>query len=437
MDLWNKEITVANRFIYYYANFVKRVYGFVIQREGDNVPDEHYVGHFAPHPRDKRASRRRRRDRHPPVQEEFHRQGDPKAPLQVPKGRWQGTPETNEIVLFRYRKRPMLGYCQELQRKTLTVVAEDRRCLTVRRRALIYLTGAIASDDSNLFRTYAASVRALSSHIDLEEVWEIVREDGTPLSVSDIGSLYWDGEIDASRWAALCMHLEAGCPHFTADTNRAYLPLASEEVRNRKHALEGRKALDEEWDEFLNWLASGSDEAFDPGTLTEKQLHWLEQIRQFALWGDEARDRKQARAILAEASPGSKSRQRRAFELLASKGVWSEDENLDLIRSEIPVEFTDDVLRDAHEVDLGEILKHSPRRRLRWRRLFSLHFGALSHAALSLRRTWTGGYELGVHIPDAAAMVPKDSALDRAASDRMATIELPDRTVSRSDAGGF
>ena len=162
MDLWNKEITVANRFIYYYANFVKRVYGFVIRRDGANVPEEHYVGHFAPHPSDKRAPRRRR-DRRTPVQAEFHRQGDPKAPLPMPTGRWEGTPDPDEIVLFRYHKRLMLGYCQEIHRRTLSLVAEDRRHLTVRRNALIYLTGAGASDAALLPVSFAPSPLPLLS----------------------------------------------------------------------------------------------------------------------------------------------------------------------------------------------------------------------------------------------------------------------------------
>ena len=59
MDLWNKEITVANRFIYYYASFVKRIYGFVIRRDGDNVPEEHYVGHFVPRPSRKKVPQHR------------------------------------------------------------------------------------------------------------------------------------------------------------------------------------------------------------------------------------------------------------------------------------------------------------------------------------------------------------------------------------------
>ena len=33
----NKEITVANKFIFYYANFVEKIYGYVLGRDGSNI----------------------------------------------------------------------------------------------------------------------------------------------------------------------------------------------------------------------------------------------------------------------------------------------------------------------------------------------------------------------------------------------------------------
>ena len=44
MKLLSRDLTIANRFIYYYANFVRRIYGFVVRREGENVWTEHQVG---------------------------------------------------------------------------------------------------------------------------------------------------------------------------------------------------------------------------------------------------------------------------------------------------------------------------------------------------------------------------------------------------------
>ena len=44
MKLLSRDLTIANRFIYYYANFVKRIYGFVVRREGKNVWTERQVG---------------------------------------------------------------------------------------------------------------------------------------------------------------------------------------------------------------------------------------------------------------------------------------------------------------------------------------------------------------------------------------------------------
>ena len=71
------------------------------------------------------------------------------------------------------------------------------------------------------------------------------------------------------------------------------------------------------------------------------------------------------------------------------------------------------------------------RRRLR-RAFFSLRTGSddQPELAFSLRRRWRGGYELGIHIPDISACIPAGSALDRSASDRLATLRLPDLALT-------
>jgi len=49
--------------------------------------------------------------------------------------------------------------------------------------------------------------------------------------------------------------------------------------------------------------------------------------------------------------------------------------------------------------------------------------------ALSYRRRLFGGAEFGVHIPDIGALIPKDSHIDRDATERMAHIPFPDHPI--------
>ena len=121
--------------------------------------------------------------------------------------------------------------------------------------------------------------------------------------------------------------------------------------------------------------------------------------------------------------------QQYAFELMVRKRIWDPDENLDLLRSDLAIDFPTDVLKEADDFNLSRVLKG--RRRLR-RACFALRTGCDDHPelAFSLRRRWRGGYELGIHVPDIAACVPAGSALDRNASDRLATLRLPDLSLT-------
>ena len=113
---------------------------------------------------------------------------------------------------------------------------------------------------------------------------------------------------------------------------------------------------------------------------------------------------------------------------MVRKRIWDSDEDLDLLRADLSPDFTAEVLSEADGIDLAGILKG--RRRLR-RGFFSIQTpaGDQPELAFSLKRRWRGGYELGVHIPDVTAYVPTETALDRAASDRLATLQLPDLTL--------
>jgi hypothetical protein len=86
-----------------------------------------------------------------------------------------------------------------------------------------------APDGPDVLQAYTASVRALAAHIDLKEIWEPFKDDPEPFSISDIATLYWEGEIDASRWIALHLHLEDACPYFEDRGNNTYR--AQEELR--------------------------------------------------------------------------------------------------------------------------------------------------------------------------------------------------------------
>lgn len=425
MKIPPKEITVANRFIYYYANFMDRFYGYVLRRDGRNIPGEHYVGRMKEPGRPLR-SRPGRKTSHPSVRRRWREMRLP----QSPSAR-EGFSETvtGEIVLFLYRKRLMLGtYSHRIWGTRICVVAEDGRRLVIRRKSLVYLSGVGVRHDRDYLRTYAASVRALAKHIDLGEIWNAFKDDHSVIRIPDIGALFWGDDPDPSRWLALYIHLDSACPYFIRTRLDACRPLEENEVKNRRDQLAGRQKISHEREEFLYWLGR-DEEVYDPETLTGRQRQWLEQVKRYALWGSDADAGGRTREMLRQTAAGKGNLQLYAFELMVGKRIWDSDENLDLLRSGLAPDFPADVLKEADEFDLSQILKG--RRRLR-RAFFALQTDSddQPELAFSLRRRWRGGYELGIHVPDIAACIPAGSALDRNASDRLATLRLPDLSLT-------
>ena len=143
------------------------------------------------------------------------------------------------------------------------------------------------------------TVRTLSREIDLEAVWEIAVESATSLPLSEIADLFYNTEIDATQWIALYLHLHGTCPYFQPLSSNTYSPYTVDQAYFRRQHNSRRKERDEEREEFIHAMAN-PDESIEEHTLTPRQQTYLEQIRQYALWGSESQHATHAQALISE-----------------------------------------------------------------------------------------------------------------------------------------
>ena len=393
-----REVTISNRYLYFYASLVKRIYGLIIRNEHKNQPNERYTGRLD-------------EDGIPSYQDVSHT-----------TGRLPGTPVQDEIILFRFRKRLLIGTCQAvLPRKIseIAVLSEDGRHLRFRHTNLVYLTGTSSCDVP--LKTYAMTVRTLSREIDLQDVWEIAVESATPLPLSEIADLFYNTEIDATQWIALYLHLHHASPYFQPQSSDSYSPYTAGQVHVLHQRDKLKKDRDEEREEFIHAMANNT-ESIAEHTLTPRQQTYLEQIRQYALWGSESQHATHAQALISEICKTKKNRQKSAVELLIQKKAWKRDQNFDLLRAEVPTAFSDLVIRQAETLaPTYDNREKQP--------VFVIHPPDHPEIALSFRRRLFRDAEFGVHIPDIGALIPKDSHIDRDATERMAHIPFPDHPI--------
>ncbi|MFH1006976.1 MAG: RNB domain-containing ribonuclease [Candidatus Latescibacterota bacterium] len=327
------------------------------------------------------------------------------------------TPEINEIVLFRQRTQVKMGVVQALKDGKIAGEDTNRKPFKVSSDRILYATGIRAEEGRGTLSTFYRTIVEIGGQIALDEVWELAKEDSSPLSFQDIAELYWE-EVTPAHFAALLLHLFEACPYFRSVGER-WAASPEEDVHLHLAQLEQRTLQVQEESQFSQWLTS--DQPVDG--LTEKQTRWFEEIREVALLGEEAQTSRQVKEFLEH--PGTEPSQR-AFEIFCRKGIWDENEHLDLIRDEVPVAFPEKVWQEAAQLGLSAP-DVSDRTDLTGLPVFSIDDETTADIddACSMERT-SSGWRLGVHITDVASLIPADSALGAAAQERLTSLYLPD-----------
>ncbi|MDR3153599.1 MAG: RNB domain-containing ribonuclease, partial [Deltaproteobacteria bacterium] len=126
-----------------------------------------------------------------------------------------------------------------------------------------------------------------------------------------------------------------------------------------------------------------------------------------------------------------------AARALEAAGVFGPHEDLELRRLRLPLDFPAEVLDEAEALTGGESWLREDRLDLTGELLVTVDSpGAMEFDdALSLAPNPRGGLTLGIHIADAASLVLPGSALDRFASERGASIYLPEARHTMLPAG--
>ncbi len=237
---------------------------------------------------------------------------------------------------------------------------------------------------------------------DVESAWELLA--GTRTTLSDLAELAYGEYTPATAWAA--WQIVAEGRYFHGQPAEVQTRTV-EEVQRQRQEFAARAAEEQAWADFLARLRGGRAAPEDRTRLRDVELLAL---------GKSERSRV-LRALDRRERPET------AHALLLRVGHWTEGVNPHPDRLKMP--------REAPALELGE-LPDEERADLTHLTAFAIDDeGNLDpDDALSL-----DGERLWVHVADAAALVPPDSAADLEARGRGATLYLPERTVPMLPSG--
>lgn len=335
--------------------------------------------------------------------------------------------QQGDIIIVRLDAGPRLARFIETKSNRVRVSIGRNREARLPVSRVIHETGLTAERHETV-EELSQEANAIAESVDLEEVWDVVCDDGDALTLTDIAELYWADEPLPKQSIGLLFHLLADDIRFIRDGSY-YLPRDRETVAQTLERLQHQAERAANLEALVAAFKSGKL----PAELTDYQSNTLDQVRAFVLHGDDYNRANPAKRFLEEAGVRGRDLQRQAFEKLVSLGLMREDEHLALEREDITPDFPDDALAQAETIDVSPLTSDSDRIDLTGLLTFSIDDSETRDRddALSVEILDRGNaYRVGIHITDVGALIPQGSALDIEADRRMSSLYLPEQTIS-------
>lgn len=277
-------------------------------------------------------------------------------------------------------------------------------------------------------RQHAADRAAQATTIDLAELWQVVCEEGNAEYPPDfLAELLFGDQVSDDQRAAFVRAVFSDALFFKLKNGliATHSPEQVEQLRLQRQREAEKALLLEQTVAGLQAIHRGQVPAETTWPERDHCLHWLAQT---VLFGSECPEEEFIRQTLKKAGLTSPNA---GQELLIKAGVWDVDENLALLRSDQPVDFTEASQQEAEqlrEASLEELLADPKRRDLRELPTLTID-GASTRDfddAVHVCRKEDGLVEVGIHITDVGYYVSPKSALFSEAKERSTSIYFPE-----------
>ena len=333
--------------------------------------------------------------------------------------------EPGDIIVVQLDAGPRLGRYIETKASRVRIAIGRNREARLPATRIVHETGLTASSFEQV-ETIRHEAEAISEDLDLLELWDVVCDDRQPLTLSDIGELYWGMEVSAVQVVGLLFHLARDDLRFVRDGSH-FVPVDRETVANEiaRRQRVAERAAD------ASALAAAVREGDLPRPLTDHQSDIMDHVRGFVLYDDDYSRADFAKRFLEQTGVRGRDMQRGAFDTLVALGLMDPDEHLALERAGIESEFTPEVVAEAERVNQADVLSDPTRVDLSDLLVLSIDDESTRDRddGLSLEMIDGPAYRVGIHITDVGALLRRDSAIDTEADRRMSSLYLPEQTI--------
>ncbi len=278
-------------------------------------------------------------------------------------------------------------------------------------------------------RRISETRQALESEVNIPELWELSIDEQEVWDPSELAGLAFHGETTPDHEAAVIRAVIDDHTYFKFREGSIHVMsrlVVDRLLKQRAREAERLKKLviGSRWLEGL--LGDNSDASDVPDS--EKE-YWINAIKDVCLKGDESAFYQEVNVLFRQAgASGSIS----FFDIMVKAGVWTKDENLELLRNDVQEGFPVEVMEQAERLSRvpEESVLAEGREDLTDIEVFTIDSTESKDLddAISFERIPTG-YEIGIHITDIGLQVQPGTPLFQEAISRATTIYLPERQI--------
>ncbi len=344
--------------------------------------------------------------------------------------------ESGSIVEYIDRQKIMCAVVLEVKNQRLRLLTENNREINLSRNRLLHKDKIRL--DLNLGRDQIVAAlkqlaqkrQALIKNIDIKDLWEVLNTEQNWIDLATMTEFCFPGGPSGDHESAVIRALFNDRLYFKFNPD-GFRPNSEKQVQQltaQRHQAEYKNRLVETGGSWLKSMLTTTG-SVDFQSLTNDIRLYIEILRSYYLFDKESKDYALAKAMVARAGIESADA---LFKIFVKLGIFDEDENIDLLRCNLSVAFSEQIVSDAeHIIRSGPTVSaDASRRDLTHLELITIDGqGTLDFDdAISIEEQ-RGTFQLGVHIADVGHFIKKGDAIDQEALSRGSSIYMPDKKI--------
>ena len=349
--------------------------------------------------------------------------------------------ESGSIVEFIDRQKIMCAVILEVKSSRLRLLTENNREVNLAANRLLHkdnvrLDLSMGRDKMvDALKGVASKRKELLNQVDIKVLWEVLNSEQAWIDLATMTAFCFPENPCGDHESAVLRAFFDDRLYFKFNLDR-FLPNSEEQVArliSQRREEARRKRIIEAGG---NWLMNLMNSTAPPDQVNGTDTAEFKSIlKSYYLFGKESKDQALAKAMINRAKLDTSTA---LFPLLVKLDVFDENENVDLLRFDIPTEFSSEIrLRAGKLADTYKgFSDDGSRRDLTDLPLMTIDGQATLDFddAISIEKIGDQ-FRLGIHIVDVGHFVHRGDIIDQEALSRGSSIYMPDQKISMLPAG--